>query len=553
MILQNPFALYASVCRTMVRSTPKFVLLTILIAIFIFPLYNSQLCPLNEWCRPSNTSATVLSAEYLFVDRDMKMSWYEALDLCRRRGFGAELLAIHSVEERHWVTQQLWERETQSELTRTCNLWHVNAHLFLYSEIPAWANGEYISNDDAEFYCSDEIFKGEMNQMCFENVLGNECFAINVSSDIQNTRVLLSNVQCSNPLTGRAICKRPLEAKTINTLKNITSSSEFDFTKWNRSQCDSNIFYNILEVVDLGESSVCRFYQEDSWYCARRLCMELGATLTDIETQAELKWLKEMIGQHKRKLPNTKYTAPIDYYVDLHRYLHDPREWAFGGPQKSREFLINLPLLVTEHSFERKLCASIQYTNETIELRAVDCWGRNRNSFAICKKQIQVTTVSYHRCTFDVTANQYSSNKWATRPYKIDKTIANSNTSSQKGSSSTYKDVGGSNNQSTNKAFYENLFSQTPTIIFIMLLSAIIISFILLVVVINVLLCCCVAVSHYRATPKAQPNDYLRNVAYSSNPVPNAAIVETRDDHEYDMLSRAPTAIQEQSTYELVR
>ena len=66
------------------------------------------------------------------------MSWFDALQLCRNEGGGAELFSLESATEREWLRTQLGsfvpEIEVLEENGDAALLWLVNAHLYLYRD-----------------------------------------------------------------------------------------------------------------------------------------------------------------------------------------------------------------------------------------------------------------------------------------------------------------------------------------------------------------------------------------------------------------------------------
>ena len=155
------------------------------------------------------------------------------------------------------------------------------------------------------------------------------------------------------------------------------------------------MFYRILD------NDFCRY--KSQWYCARLRCLEHKASLIDIEDQTEFEWLKEMIDnnsltifQSKQQFLEVYKVYILDYYIDLNRYLYNPRNWTWGGPTKQRSFSVNLSLDVHPIECEQELCAAIRYTvdresgSKNFSIRSIKCVGERIYQLTICKKRVQI-------------------------------------------------------------------------------------------------------------------------------------------------------------------
>ena len=339
------------------------------------PIISGQICLLNTWCRPS-VSNSFPATEYKLIVRNEGMNWFEALHLCHREGKGSELLSIDSADEREWVVRAVHGVDYDEYGVNSDNSWHVNAHQHLYNtKWAAWANGRAIdANLDREsgFY---SITKSTMWCGGSRTVV-NECFSLFFASPSWR----LENIDCNRVEIKRAICKRP----TIQQNQPAFSPKEkFNQSEWIQSPNNENISYRIINV-----EQTCK--RKSNWYCARLLCSSLGASLTDIESQANYNWLWRQINS---SYSNENRSSETFYYVDLHRYLYDQNKWTWGGPHKNSSFNISV---FSESSQEscRELCATIRYAGGSLESMSaspVYCAEHITQSRAVCKKvRIQV-------------------------------------------------------------------------------------------------------------------------------------------------------------------
>ena len=120
--------------------------------------------------------------------------------------------------------------------------------------------------------------------------------------------------------------------------------------------------------------------------------MRHEASLIDIEDNEEYEWLLKRIAESFKMERVSGGTA---YFVNLHRLLYNTGTWTWGGPQKDRSFIENLPEQVSQDPCEQQLCARIRYavgSNEMIGLGEMYCGGKAWQVRAICKKRVQPAT-----------------------------------------------------------------------------------------------------------------------------------------------------------------
>ena len=79
-----------------------------ILTIIIFSLcrLSFEVCPVNRWC---GSLRNVSAFEYKFVVRTSSesMSWFDAIQLCRNDGGGAELFSLESAVKRDWLRTEL--------------------------------------------------------------------------------------------------------------------------------------------------------------------------------------------------------------------------------------------------------------------------------------------------------------------------------------------------------------------------------------------------------------------------------------------------------------
>ena len=178
---------------------------------FINVQQSFKTCTVNQWCRlPTNASAS----EYKFVvlTSEERMNWFDALQLCRNEGGGAELFSLESAIERKWLRAQL-ESFMPEENGHRSSLWLVNAHQYLYRDTLAWATGRPIDDTNGRPMSVYPDNRGislpirrtisRKNCLDLQNTVEAECFAINVTRQISDgsggdrENMMLVNVQCT--------------------------------------------------------------------------------------------------------------------------------------------------------------------------------------------------------------------------------------------------------------------------------------------------------------------------------------------------------------------
>ena len=367
-----------------------------------------QTCRINEWCRPVEN---VLSAEYKFINTGRNMTWFEALDECRREGNGSQLLSLESTSEQIWVLEET-VYQTIGNRSHLMNysynyLWHVNAHMYLYnSSHSAWANGQPL-NTYGQMYekiqtknyinrTSCLLLDDQINRTI---VVENECLGL--FADI-NINLFLVNLHCTIPYTNQAICKRATKSILNKNLE--PALRKFNKLEWVQSQRDERIFYRIFNLQE----------KSNSWYSARLLCEEYGAALTEIEDEFEFETLRKLVIS-KFKMDQISTMTRDIYFVNLHRYLYDTGNWSWGGQPnfncsfelKGLEFLSpdNCDLMLCgclmQFNLERLDLIPGSYTSVvSLALIPTYCfkkWGNKSLKFnlnAICKKRLPLSTTA---------------------------------------------------------------------------------------------------------------------------------------------------------------
>ena len=81
-------------------------------------------CPINVWCQ-SPQGASFPLAYYKLIDINRNMLWFDALEECRNKGNGSELLVIESASERSWVQKMIAEQTYRND--QEDRMWYVNA------------------------------------------------------------------------------------------------------------------------------------------------------------------------------------------------------------------------------------------------------------------------------------------------------------------------------------------------------------------------------------------------------------------------------------------
>lgn len=368
---------------TNLKSKPELAILVYFVIFIGLFEVSRQANRINQWSRLSNTefqpntsASTFPSAEYKFIVLGWRMNWFEALDKCRSEGDGAELLSIESPSEQQMILQILSgvSRQIHRDEMPNDRIWHVNAHMYLYNdESWAYANGRAI-----DLIARRTIEPKNCSAWGVRpHVIENECFGLVY---LENVSPYLIDMNCTFRSTYRAICKRPINSPQIRTTE--TYLLNFNKSEWMRSPKDVKLFYRIIDLQRVLPGKA-------NWYSARLLCKKYGAALTDVEDEAEFKWLKEKIGEIHRKEKITGITA---YFVDLHRFLYDTNEWSWGGlPNPNRSFVLNLPSNPFHDHCELQLCASVTHTTDLLQkyLALVPMYcGGNWRARAICKKRL---------------------------------------------------------------------------------------------------------------------------------------------------------------------
>lgn len=347
-------------------------------------LVSGQSCVINKWCRPSQTDIELsnFSTEYNFLNFERKITWFEALEVCRNENRGSELLYIDSSAELNWVIQMAARYSNSIEEAINDSLWLVNAHMYLYnSNSSAWANGlplddRYIHRRAERKFCKMWIV--------IPYAIENECFGL-VSSNVSASLV---DLNCTVAYTYRAICKRYVTSRDSTSKRKAEGSLiAFNRSEWTPFRNNQPSFYRILDL----ESEIPGRILRNNWYSARLLCMKYGAVLSDIESMSEYLFLERLIESSYRKDGMKKSV----YFIDLHRYLYSITNWSWGGlPNSNRSYMIPIENNLPPDNCEPQICGGIYYfstaTNATnpgniyygVEKRY--CSGKWR-SRAVCK------------------------------------------------------------------------------------------------------------------------------------------------------------------------
>lgn len=353
--------------------------------IIIFIVFNTfinvvqvlgQTCQINEWCRPSETGFQFsnLTADYVFLNLESRrpMTWFEALEVCRKHGAGSELLSIESAWERSWVllmaAKQAYRKDVLNDL-----LWHVNAHKHLYSSDGfAWANGQplgelYLRRPVSSKNC--RVWNHSLSYTAEE-----ECFGLVIRRDIR--AAYLVDLNCTVAYTYRAICKRPTtRTSPLHNNPEEISQLEFNHSEWMQSPRDKELFYRIFDLERESPGKA-------NWYSARLLCQKYGAALlSDIRNNTKNMWLIEWIKENYRK---ENLTGLYFYFVDAHLHLYGTGVWS--GPLNSFESYKNI--LNFPHEFcEPRLCLAIGYSGFDMRLASIYCGLKSNRMRAICERR----------------------------------------------------------------------------------------------------------------------------------------------------------------------
>lgn len=332
---------------------------------------SDQSCLVNTWCRPSVSSPFPV-AEYKFVVTE-RMNWFQALHLCRSEGNYSELLSLDSADERQWVLQVVNSGEFRDYAATGEYSWHVNAHEYLYStRYAAWANGRAI---DAAFDRESGFFAiTKSTAYCSgSRTVWRECYSISLFYAAASWR--LENIDCNHNEIQRAICKRPLQQSQSSS----TRTDSFKVSEWIQSPINNSSFYQIINVEQNCKSL-------SNWYCARLLCSQLDASLTDIVDHTDNDWLmSQIISSYSRE----GLFSEAFYYVDLHRLLYS-NNWTWGGPHQNSSFHVSLNSTLSQEACP-ELCAAFRYSGgppESISLTSVYCATKATQARAVCKKDM---------------------------------------------------------------------------------------------------------------------------------------------------------------------
>ena len=229
-------------------------------------------CAVNHWCRPPPQSPNS-DFEYLFAERLLGLTWFEALELCREEPGRASLLSIDSLTEIGWLVEQLHVISTSINQSKSVEeqRWYVNAHRYLYNmKGPAWASGRLVEFDLPQR-------RRVTPKACFRHqtqfLAQGECFAVARNS----SGTELVDVNCTEIEASRVICKRAINGAVV--VHNCTQSEEkFQFVKsdWIQSPFDSLVVYKFVTIEpNCGKSN---------FYCAKLICNRFDAELSDLES-----------------------------------------------------------------------------------------------------------------------------------------------------------------------------------------------------------------------------------------------------------------------------
>ena len=387
---------------------------------------SNEPCSVNQWCSSDIHS---LDSEYKFIvgTQSERISWFDALQLCRNEGDGAELFSLESAAEREWLHTQLiafnsfktarFKTEEHkddiqvrvNDTTASSSLWLVNAHLHLYNvKAPAWASGRFVNVSlDPEtalpilytspiINCSDisrallEKAKATGLYMPIINKANAECFAIHIEhKNLKDEQMVLVNLQCAAVRVFRAICKRPLH-QNVNASRGLFKPTHsFNASYWIISPTDHTLYYRIIDIKNECNKS--------NWYCARLLCLKHEATLANIESYEELQWLRQQIATNYYK--DWTLTGRV-FFVDMHRLLYNTSTWTWGNSPKMHSFLMNLPEEVPQDPCEQQLCTRIiDKSNPLYDARLGQtyCDDTQWNARAVCMKRLAIKMTNFPR------------------------------------------------------------------------------------------------------------------------------------------------------------
>lgn len=256
---------------------------------------------------------TFANLEYKVLVSQGPINWFEALDMCRKEGGGAELLTFDPVfEQLRWIFQIIVSLTHSSRNRKQSDMpyasiciWHVNAHNYLYNRNSwAWANGralEFLRQTTNPKNCTAS---GEIPY-----AVEFECFVL-YYPHIEIVRPYLVDLNCTIDYTNRAICMRPINS--IRTTKPETALIEFNSPKWVQSPRDDMLYYSFFDLQR-------EFPFKSNWYSAR--CKLYGAELTTVEDYVEYEWLRGQI-ELNSKLSEERIVEGTYYFVDFHRFLY---------------------------------------------------------------------------------------------------------------------------------------------------------------------------------------------------------------------------------------
>lgn len=236
---------------------------------------SAENCLVNSWCRPQPEEPNS-QFEYLFAERLVGLTWFEALELCREEPGNSSLLSLESLSEINWLVHQMNALSQYHSRSDEEYLWHVNAHRYLYNmKGSAWASGRLVGIDLPLFRrvepkkClrySDSPFVGE-----------GECFAIARNKSFDGGSALV-DVNCTEPEARRVICKRAIDG-TVTVSYSIKPEEQFPFVKsdWYQSPFDPLVFYRFVITEP--------YCGRTNFYCSKLICNQFGADLSDLESQ----------------------------------------------------------------------------------------------------------------------------------------------------------------------------------------------------------------------------------------------------------------------------